>query len=333
MALGRRRARPAVGDDVCGMFRLFILVAPVVLIAVRLGGSAAAQTPPATPTPVPVGPLKLEQTAPGAYRLSGAGMAPAAPYRVAARVWAIGTDHGVVIDLGQFDDDRFAIDLPLPLSGMTQAGCYHVAFSAAPDPKGGGPPEPSISLQTHACIGDGGLVTFPAYDGVQSPPPAAPSDVRVVPLGDDWEIAWRDNSDDEIAFDPGVLLFDRPWSPVSSDATLLGAIDIPEVAADWTLAGGLNSWFAPQEPREYTCGYALVLVFAVGGDAPSLPGNTTVPACFGAGRIAFPETGQGGAIAVPPGRATSAATLLAAVGIVAYTMGALAGVMRRASSR
>jgi len=32
------------------------------------------------------------------------------------------------------------------------------------------------------------------------------------------------------------------------------------------------------------------------------------------------------AIAAPPGRATSGATLLAAVGIVACTMGALAGV-------
>lgn len=39
------------------------------------------------------------------------------------------------------------------------------------------------------------------------------------------------------------------------------------------------------------------------------------------------------AIAAPPAQAASAATLLGAVGIVAWTMGALAGVMRRVSSR
>jgi len=261
---------------------------PVMLVAVFVGacgGSAvrdSTATSAATATPTP------------GVRADARPAAPVPPYTVRALVSKIGTDQGVVVDLGESDGAPLSIDLPLPFDGMGEAGCYRVAFSVAtaPDAKPGASTA-SAGLEPRACLDVAGLVTFPAFDGVTTPPPPPPSDVRIVRVPgtagepDTWRVEWRDNSADEIAFDPGIILMDRPWGEGGS---AVGGVDLPEVPAGQTSIGSVGFLFAPDGPPQRTCGYALVLVFAIGPDSASTwPGNVTVPACFGAGAISFPD--------------------------------------------
>ena len=83
----------------------------------------------------------------------------------------------------------------------------------------------------------------------------------------------------------------------------LGGIEMPMVPGDWTQAGAINFFFTPAGPdippagAAVRCGYALVLVWTIGPDGPStLPGNTTVPACFSTGFIDFPAVGADGVV-------------------------------------
>jgi hypothetical protein len=280
----------------------------VAVLAGACGGSAVRDrtTPAAIRTPAagtsvdpppPIG-LTLRQTAPGAYRLDVLPAAPVPPYVVRGYVSGIGTDFGVVVDLGESDGAALSIDLRLPLDGMGDAGCYRVGFSVVTPPEvKPGADAGGAGLDTRACVDAGGRVTFPAFDGVTTPPPAPPSDVRIVRVPgiggepDTWRIEWRDNSADEIAFDPGIILLDRPWGEGGS---AVGGVDLPEVPAGRTSIGSIGFLFAPDGPADRTCGYALVLVFAIGPDSPSIwPGTATVPACFGAGAISFPDAGGG----------------------------------------
>jgi hypothetical protein len=253
---------------------------------------AMAQEPP-----TPIG-LTLTQTGPGAYRLEVRPAAPAPPYGVSALVSMIGSDHGVVVALGESDGAPMTISLPLPLDGMSRAGCYRVGIAVSITPAA--KPEPTASglgLDTPACLDVSGVVTFPAFDGISTPPPTVHSDVRMVRVpgiageSDTWRIEWTDNSADEIAFDPGVILLDKPRAEGGS---AIAGIDIPQVQANQTSAGSIGFFFVPDGPPNRVCGSALVLVFAVGPDSPSIwPGNTTVPACFGTGFISFPDAGGG----------------------------------------
>ena len=254
---------------------------------------ADAQEPPASVT------LDLTHHAPGGYRLEVRGAGAIAPYEVAALVSRIGSDQGVVVPIAWTDgEDELLIDLSLPLSGMSEIGCYVVRFfvrpadEAKPGPADGDTADAATQLDAYGCVDASGRTTFPGVDATFSPPPAPPSDVRIVDDGAGaYRIAWRDNSDDEIAFDPGILLFDKPWG---EGGTALAGIDIPLVPANTNSAESVGFFFIPTEPIERRCGYALVLVFAVGADAVSpWPGNTTVPACFGRGYITLPATGSG----------------------------------------
>lgn len=268
---------------------LFLSLACSAALAV---GIVMAQEPP-----TPIG-LTLTQTAPGAYRLDIRPAAPVPPYSVSALVSKIGSDNGVVVALGDSDGAPMTINLPLPLDGMSDAGCYRVGIVVSITPAA--KPEPTASglgLDTPACLDVSGVVTFPAFDGISTPPPAVPSDVRMVRVpgiageSDTWRIEWTDNSADEIAFDPGVILLDKPWAEGGS---AIAGIDIPQVEADQTSAGSIGFFFLPDGPPQRTCGSALVLVFAIGPDSPSIwPGSTTVPACFGTGFISFPDAGGG----------------------------------------
>jgi hypothetical protein len=298
MASGGRQAARRRRLDTEGMIRwMFVLVA-LLATAVFVGPAAAQepQEPPVTPHT-----LRLVERAPGAYTLIAEDVATAlGPYVVRAHVFRIGTDHGVVITLAESDDDRLSLDVPLPLDGMTEDACYSVGFSVAPQDEtktelyGQG-----AGIDTRACV-DAGVVTFPAFDGVTSPPPAPPSNVRIVRVpaseypdagGDTWTIEWTDNSSDEVSFDPGIILMDKPWGEGGS---AIEGLELPEVQRNQTRIGSIGFFFAPDGPPEPVCGYALVLVFAIGPDSPSIwPGNTTVPACFGYGTISFPDAGAG----------------------------------------
>jgi hypothetical protein len=265
--------------------------------------AAGARSPAHAQEPTPGAPvIFVEMTlapARAAYVLAVRGAATDfGPYAVNAFVSAIGSDQGVVAEIARGDDDDLSITLDRPLDGMSGEGCYRVGFTVAADDPARQDAAADVYLNARACVRAGRLV-FPSHDGVTEPPPAAPSDVRIVRVpaagypdagGDTWRIDWTDNSDDEIAFDPGIILMDRPWG---EGGTSLAGIEIPEVPADWTSAGSIGFFFTPDGPAQRTCGYALVLVFAVGGDDVSWPGSTTVPACFSAGSISFPSTGAG----------------------------------------
>jgi hypothetical protein len=291
MASAARQAARCGALDTAGMIRSMFGFAAVLAVAaiVRPAVAQEPQQPPVTPHT-----LRLVEQAPGEYTLIASGVAAAlGPYEIAALVIPIGSDNGVVIPIAQSDEDQFAVALPLPLVGLRDEGCYHVGFFVRPQ----GQTKPGLEdagarLDTRACIDAAGVVTFPAFDGVTSPPPAPPSDVRLVRNGDGWSIEWRDNSEDEVSFDPGMILMDKPWAEGGS---AIASLDLPEVQRNDTGIGSIGFLFAPDGPTPPVCGYALVLVFAIGPDSPSIwPGNTTVPACFGYGTISFPDAGVGG---------------------------------------
>ena len=247
--------------------------------------------------------LILSETAPGAYQMEVRNAASIAPFVVKASVFEIGSDNGVIVDLEESNATELTFDLALPLDGMREGGCYRVGFFARKQDgamKPGGPFEGAgPALETRACV-DGGVVTFPAYDSVTSPAPAAPSEVRLVRVpesdypsagGDTWTIEWTDNSVDEISFGPRITLFD---GPDPRTANVIETMVLPEVPRDQTQFGSIGFLFAPDGPPETVCGYALVQVFAIGRDSPNdHAGSTTVLACFGYGTISFPALGVG----------------------------------------
>lgn len=268
-----------------------------VFVFLCIAGLATTSGVAAQEPPTPIG-MMLTQTAPGAYQLAVRPAAPVPPYIVRVHVSAIGTDQVFFTDLGESDGSPLTIDLPLPFDGMGDAGCYRVNFfvTTAPETKPGANND-GAGFDTHVCLDSTGFVTFPKFDGVTAPPPPPPTDVRMVRVpgavgeGDTWRIEWRDNSTDEIAFAPGIILFDRPWAEGGS---VIAGVDIPEVPPGWTSVGSIGFLFAPDGPPQPVCGSALVLVFAIGPDGPSVwPGSTTVPACFSTGTISFPDAGGG----------------------------------------
>jgi hypothetical protein len=265
-------------------------------VAAAVASGAEAQEP--TPTRGPsLLEIRLSEQEPGAYKLEV--FNAAAEYGAAditVTVHAIGTDQAVVMPLRSdgvvSNDISMVLDRPLPGMSADVPGCYNVTFFVQPHDQSKPPSEDrGPSLATRACVKAGSELWFPAYDSVVEPPPAPPSEVRLVPhpCGDTWAITWRDNSANELAFEPGVVLLDKPFD---QGGARVGSIELPEVPADSTAINCVGWLFTPDEPVEPACGYAMVLVFAVGADAVSFPGSTTVPACFGASfGISFPEAG------------------------------------------
>ncbi len=273
---------------------MFRVILASIVIGSLTATAAVAQEP--TPPPEPIGRITLSERAPGAYQLEFHAESDQSPYVVSVRTSRIGTDQGVGSQLLEQSEPDFAVDLQLPLDGMTQEGCYRVGFWVSPKRDQSAFGE-GASVETRGCVDASGATTFPAYDGVIAPPPPPPSDVRVVPRFDYWAIEWTDNSTDEVSFLPRIMFFDRPWADGGSQ---IATLTLPEVPANRTAAYGLGTgaFFFPDEPAERTCGYAMVLVFTIGPDSPSIwPGNTTVPACFGGRTLSFPSVGSGDASA------------------------------------
>jgi hypothetical protein len=251
--------------------------------------------------------LSLSEREPGVYRLDVALQGGVIAYRVLARVQPIGSSQAVVLTLADTDDPNLNIDLSLPLDGMAPVRneCYTLTIEVAPRHQAQSGVIETDPLQTYACVEDDGSVRLPGIDSVRPSPPSPPSGVRVLRErtadGDTWAITWRPSATGYvIAYDPGILLFDRPWTYDTTDIISYGGIEMPVQPANWTSAGAINTFFVPtgaQMPDEQTCGYALVLVWAIGADGPSmLPANTTLPACFRAGHIDFPYVDAGGVV-------------------------------------
>jgi hypothetical protein len=117
---------------------------------------------------------------------------------------------------------------------------------------------------------------------------------------------------------------DKPWS---EGGQRIAALELPEVPRNQEQIGSIGFLFTPDEPAERTCGYALVLVFAVGGDEPSLPASTTAPACFGQGTISFADAGDGSAGG--DGAAANVRLALVLVGSLFAAGGITLGLLRR----
>ena len=276
--------------------------------------------------------FRLVEYAADAYRLDVLLQGDIVTYGVYAYVRGVGSDQAVVATLAESDEHEVSMALQPELLGMRAAnpGCYQVRFEVRPIDSAKDATFAPSNLTTYACVDDRGVTTFPAFDSEQAPPPAPPSDVRLVRTEDDtWEIHWRNNSPDVIANDPGIILTDQPWT-YDGSANQLGAIEIPMVPGDATSAGGINSFFMPAlvespAPSEPVCGYALVLVFAIGFEGtPGLPGNTTVPACFTAERIDFPTTG-----APLPGDSRRPGLRWTAAGVLAAALSIAFGALHR----
>ena len=307
-AMGARRAgRRRIGDNVSVMRWLLVPALLLLLLILALGFVARRPAEAQEVEPSVFVDLRLTETSRGAYRLDVELQGDVVPYRVTAMVQPIGADQESGVLLAEGDDARMSIDLPLPLDGMKAdgGGCYIVNFDVAPQDDANLGVIEDAALEAYACVEADGTTTFPAYDGVQEPPPAPPSNVRVVrePTvdGDTWIIKWEPSAEGRVvAYDPGVLLFDRPWNPSVTDVTGYGGIEMPMQPANWTQAGAINFFFVPEGPDltdEEMCGYALVLVWAIGADGSSaLPGNTTVSACFRRGQINFPYVDANGVV-------------------------------------
>jgi hypothetical protein len=282
------------------------ITALVALLAIAAADRAAAQEP--TPTPTPNVEVTLAQVDPGVFRLrvTGAGTAIGAT-DIMLFVTQIGSDQGVTLPLRTdgvvADDISMQFDRPLDGMSSTEDACYRVNFFVSPHPGLGKPGSPfegaGPNLETRACV-DGGVMTFPAYDGITSPPPPAPTDVRLVRVpasdypgagGDTWTIEWTDNSDDEVSFAPSIVLYDR--SPAAGGRPI-ERMDLPEVQRNWTMIGSIGFLFAPNGPTPEVCGYAEISVEVLGADATTRSHPPLeVPACFGYGTISFPDAGVG----------------------------------------
>ena len=280
-----------------------VVVALLALTALR---PAAAQEPTPSPTASNVQ-ITLAEVEPGVVRLrvTGAGTAIGAT-DIMAFVSEIGSDQGAIVPLrtdGVVADD-ISMHFDRPLDGMPGDGCYRVDFFVRPHEGPGKPDSPFEGagyprLETRACV-DGGVMTFPAYDGVASPPPAPPTDVRLVRVpasdypgagGDTWTIEWTDNSDDEVSFAASIVLYDR--SPATGGRSI-ERMDLPEVQRDSTMIGSIGFLFAPNGPTPEVCGYALISVEVFGGDGTTRSHPPVeVPACFGYGTISLSRRGSG----------------------------------------
>ncbi len=174
-----------------------------------------------------------------------------------------------------------------------KGGCYRVAFFVTP-PRTPGHPADSArsSLETRGCVDAAAITSFPAFDGVTTAPPAPPTNVRLVPQGDDWRVAWDPAPAGEvIAYRASAALLDAPWAAGGSS---LATVAFPEVPSDWRTVGPFSFFGFNDKPPPAGCGSALVLVFAIGPDSPSFwPGNTTVPFCWDGAALTFPATGDG----------------------------------------
>ncbi len=213
-------------------------------------------------------------------------------YRVDMRLQHVnGFDAGYV-ELGDLAGDETWLDIQPRLPGAEPSMCYNATFRVTRINEGR---DDGFGERTHqVCIGnDGNISGFPTVTQTGfGPPPAPPADVRVVRHGDGWQIEWRDISDDEDLFDPGVLLSD-------ANGNSGGGIELPPQRANSTMIELPSRVTTFPQPAP-GCYRAWILVFAVAADgATSLPGNTYAQACIDDRMLvtfgALPETGDGGA--------------------------------------
>ncbi len=185
-------------------------------------------------------------------------------------------------------------DLPRDWTGMLAGGCTHVVFNVYAFAGTQRRNESGASVAYQICDGiDGKPVRFPALDAAPAVNPAPPAGVRLERTGTAWQLVWVP-SPDAAYYDPGVLLFDKPW-PADPAAMGVGSIELPLVAASE------RSIILPQrlssEPAPLAgCYYALLMVFAKGasGATSILPGNVTERICTdGSAITSFPATGAG----------------------------------------
>jgi len=269
------------------------LIAAVVLALSLLGAAndthAGAQEEP----PPPLGVFVVLSTRASGYEVRWEDEADDRPerYRVDMRLQHVnGFDAGYVV-LGDLAGDETWLDIQPRLPGAEPSTCYNATFRVTHvnDGRDDGFGEHAYQV----CIGDDGNISGfvgPPPNGF-GPPPAPPTDVRVVRDGDGWQIEWRDVSDNEALFDPGVLLSD-------ANGNSGGGIDLPPQRANSTMIE-LPRRVTSDPPPAPGCYRAWILVFAVAADgATSLPGNTYAQACIDDQRLvtfgALPDTGDGG---------------------------------------
>lgn len=274
------------------MIRLIAAVAVALLLfGVADGARADAQEEP----PPPLGVFILSSTFTNGYEVRWEDEADERPdrYRVDMRLQHVnGFDAGYV-ELGNVASDETWLDIQPRLPGAEPSMCYNATFRVTRINAGRDDGFGEHAYQV--CIGDdGNISSFPGLkpDGF-GPPPAPPADVRVVRDGDGWRIKWRDVSDNEALFDPGVIIFD------DEEGYTVAAIELPPQRANTTVFE-LPRRVTSEPPPPPGCYRAWVVVFAIAADgATSLPGNTYAQACLDDQRLltfgALPDTGDGGA--------------------------------------
>lgn len=307
--------------------RIAAAIAALAVLAAAAPVRGQEPTPPAGAPPV-VWVTKIDG---GGYRVVWDGIGAADSWLIRIAVGDLGPD-GRIDTQRRLDEYQLAqdipgadiwYDLPSQLVGVLPGGCTYVAFSVfamkgvtAPDP-------PGESVAYEVCGGIAGKpLRFPALDAAPAVDPEPPADVRLERIGTAWQLTWL-GSDRVAYYDPGVLLFDKPW-PADPTATGVGSIDLPLVAAS-ERSVILPQRVTTEPPPPAGCYYALLMVFAVGqnGRVSAFPGNTTERICTDGARIAsFPATGAG----AKPSRDVPAAdviAMLALAGGAALVLGSL----------
>lgn len=299
---------------------MLLLSLTLVAAALATAMPARAQQPPTPGAAAAV--FTIAETDAG-FDLTVVGAAHAAggSFDIEARVWGVGSDNAVIMMIGSGDRDSVTIPLPAAIFSGRQEGCYHVAFGAR---RAGDPHAVTIpgSLTTYGCADASGAMRYPAFDGTMTPPPAPPSGVRLLRTGENWSVAWEPSAQgDVLAYRAAVQLFD------GRGGNLLGTVGFPDAPGGWASVGDFGMFGAGVLPHTARCGWARVLVFAIGPDAPSIwPGNTESSFCWDGARLSFPDAGDG----TPAPARDIRAVIIALAACGGFAAGAGAAIRRRA---
>jgi hypothetical protein len=288
-----------------------------------LGGRelAFAQTPPPAPLGVHLGPgtggaaeLTWDDRGPTPSRYSldellepADGADPANEYRLAVVLSGV---------------NSYA--LPRELPGVLPGRCYTLRFtvtaqydSVTPDRTGSVGQAACGVPESRPFANDGHTEYVGAPFQAPLPPPAPPSDVRLVRDGAGWQLEWRDNSSDEAQFQPGVII-------VGENGGAIASVTLPPLRRDTTVLE-LPQRITSDPPPAPGCYIAKLYVFAVGLDGgTTLPGNAEAPICVEGTLIRFPDAGDGTAAT-----GADSAVRLAAIVSVLGAMLALVGIRIR----
>lgn len=146
-------------------------------------------------------------------------------------------------------------------------------------------------------------------------PPAPASDLRVVARNGGWSLTWKDNSDNEATFQPGILV-------LNESGTIVNSVDMAAVGENVTSAPIRDSLNPSDPPFPAGCYRALLLVFAKGTDgAVTWPGNAYTRICTQGQYWSFPDAGSGrDAVRWGAAALVALATLLALAGAFLWRM-------------